>query len=68
MDLEQLPVSALFDVIYVLLAEDTKDAKEHREKLDGLLDSHSAGKPDRATWGRLPQHQRAMRAGATAGG
>lgn len=55
-------------MIYCLLVEDTKEAKEHREKLDALLDSHSGGKPDRATWGRLPHHQRAMRAAEAAAG
>jgi len=41
--------------------EDDKEAKERREKLDATLDSRSVGKPDRATWGKLPAHQRAMR-------
>jgi hypothetical protein len=47
--------------------EDTKEGREHREKLDATLDSQSpSGKPDRATWGKLPEHQRAMRAAMNA--
>lgn len=63
---EELPPSVYFDVIYVLVLEDTKEAKEGREKLDALLDRRSVGKPDRDTWGRLPHQQRAMRAASTA--
>lgn len=68
MDHTTMPAALLLDCVYVLLAEDTKEAKEHREKLDGLLDQRSVGVPDRATWGRLPHQQRAMRAAAAAGG
>jgi hypothetical protein len=66
MNLAELPAPLMFDVIYTLALEDTKEAKEAREKLDALLDRQSGGKPDRATWGRLPHQQRAMRAAATA--
>lgn len=53
--------------MYALAAEDTKEAREHREKMDAALDAQSlGGRPDRATWGRLPAHQRAMQAAATA--
>jgi hypothetical protein len=56
-------------LVYCLLAEDTKEAREHREKLDGILDSHTEdGKPDRATWGRLPHQQRRMKAADAAAG
>jgi hypothetical protein len=68
MDLTDLPPALLFDVVYALVAEDTKEDKEHREKLDELLDRQNVGTPDRATWGRLPHQQRAMRAAATAAG
>jgi hypothetical protein len=63
-----LPAPLLFDVIYALVCEDTREAKEHREKLDELLDRQSIGVPDRATWGRLPHQQRAMAAATTAAG
>lgn len=53
-------------MVYVLALEDSKDAKESREKLDALLDRVSVGVPDRATWGRLPHQQRAMRAASIA--
>lgn len=66
MDLDRVPASLLLDLSYALVAEDTKEAKEHRQKLDDLLDSRSVGTPDRATWGKLPAHQRAMRAASTA--
>jgi hypothetical protein len=68
MALEDLPPALLFDLVYVLVLEDTKEAREHREKLDALLDQQNAGTPDRATWGKLPHQQRAMRAAAQAGG
>lgn len=49
------------------MLEETKESHEHREKLDATLDSQSpAGKPDRETWGKLPAHQRAMRAAMNA--
>lgn len=68
MDLAELPPPVLFDVIYALVLEDNREAREAREKLDGVLDRESVGTPDRATWGRLPHQQRAMAAAATAGG
>lgn len=68
MDLADLPAPVLFDSIYVLVLEDTKEAKEQREKLDGLLDRQAVGTPDRDTWGRLPHQQRAMKAASTAAG
>ena len=67
-DLSALPATALWDVIYCLVLEDSKEAKEQREKLDGILDRDSGGKPDRATWGKLPHQQRAMRAADAAAG
>jgi hypothetical protein len=66
---EDLPATVLLDAVYCLVLEDTKEAKEAREKLDGILDTHSEdGKPDRATWGRLPHQQRRMRAAEEAAG
>ena len=59
--LPDLPATALWDLIYCLVLEDTKEARDHREKIDALLDSQSVGRPDRATWGKLPAHQRAMK-------
>lgn len=47
--------------MYSLVLTDTKEAKEHREKIDATLDSKSVGTPNRETWGKLPAHQRAMR-------
>jgi len=41
--------------------EDDKDQVKRRDELDAKLDSRSAGKPNRETWGKLPAHQRAMR-------
>jgi hypothetical protein len=55
----------MLDVIYSLAAEDTKEAREGRQRLDAELDNYAAqpsGRPDRATWGRLPAQQRAMAA------
>lgn len=52
-------------MIYSLLLEDHKQAAEAREKLDERLDSmRDAGRPDRATWGKLPHQQRQMRRAA----
>jgi hypothetical protein len=68
-DLTGLPATLLMDLVYCMVLEDTKEAKEAREKLDGILDSRSEdGKPDRATWGRLPHQQRRMRAAEEAAG
>lgn len=61
LDLTALPATVLFDLVYCLVLEDDKEARERREKLDDTLASQSAGRPDRATWGKLPAHQRAMR-------
>jgi hypothetical protein len=50
--------------------EETDKRVERREDVDAQLASFgsgSGGKPDRATWGRLPEHQRAMRAAIEAG-
>jgi hypothetical protein len=66
MDLAAMPAATLFDSIYALVCEDTKEAKEHREKLDELLDRSTPAVPDRATWGKLPHQQRAMRAATQA--
>jgi hypothetical protein len=55
----------MLDVIESLALEDTQEALRAREALNAKLDSLAAsptGKPDRATWGRLPAQQRAMRA------
>lgn len=64
------PATLLFDLIYCLLLEETDRRVERREDVDEQLasfGSSSGGKPDRATWGRLPQHQRAMRSAIEAG-
>jgi hypothetical protein len=67
---EELPATVLLDVVYCLVLEDDKDKQGHRERLDGILDSRSGadGKPDRATWGRLPHQQRRMKAASDAAG
>jgi hypothetical protein len=62
-----------FDLIYCLALEDTERHRDRRAELDSQLDRFAfagtaATKPDRATWGKLPQHQRAMRAAQDAGG
>lgn len=52
------------------MLEETERKVERREELDDLLASYSSGsggKPDRATWGKLPSHQRAMRGAIEAG-
>lgn len=68
-DLTGLPATLLMDLVYCMVLEDTKEAKEAREKLDGILTSHTEdGKPDRATWGRLPHQQKRMRAAEEAAG
>jgi hypothetical protein len=52
----------MFDVIYCLLLKEDKDRAERREEFDAKLSSMtSGGVPDRATWGKLPAHQAAMR-------
>jgi hypothetical protein len=63
----------MMDVIYSLVLEDTKEAAEARQRLDAHLlskvvsNAHD-GKPDRATWGKLPHQQAAMKAATTAAG
>jgi hypothetical protein len=63
----------MLDVIYSLVLEDTKEAVEARQRLDAHLlskvvsNTHD-GKPDRATWGKLPHQQAAMKAAQTAAG
>jgi hypothetical protein len=55
-------------VIYSLAVEDTKEAAQARDKLTERLDSMGVGgRPDRATWGLLPSHQRQMRKAAELG-
>jgi hypothetical protein len=70
----------MLDVIYSLLVEElsigaqnAKDRIRVRSEVDAKLNSlvlgrGADGKPDRATWGRLPHQQAAMRAGMTAAG
>lgn len=67
-DLLALPATRMLDVIYCLALEDSKEAAERRQALDAALDNaaNRSGKPDRATWGRLPAQQRAMRAASVA--
>jgi hypothetical protein len=53
--------------------EETQEQIERREELDGQLarfvgSTVRGGRPDRATWGRTPAQQRAMRAAIAAGG
>lgn len=72
-DLLELPATLLFDVIYSLVLEDTRENAQHRNTLDAHLASvvvrtDATGKPDRATWGRLPHQQEAMRAAQSAAG
>lgn len=62
----------MLDVIYSLLLEETKETRDHRKRLDDELAAQAArtvtGTPDRATWGRLPHQQAAMKAAQTAAG
>lgn len=72
-DLLELPATLMLDVIYSLVLEETKDNRENRARLDAHLLSlvmgrTPDGKPDRATWGRLPHQQAAMRAAQGAAG
>lgn len=71
-DLLTLPATLMLDVIYSLVLEETKETHEARRRLDDHLTTVAArnvvGKPDRATWGKLPHQQAAMRAGMTAAG
>lgn len=61
-DLLGLPASLAFDVLYCLALEEDKEKVERRQDLDAKLDSVGAGAPDRETWGKLPSHQRQMKA------
>jgi hypothetical protein len=58
--------------MYCLMLEETQRKADRRTEVDALLDSYTSsnagGAPDRATWGKLPHHQRAMRAATEAGG
>jgi hypothetical protein len=70
-DLLHLPATLMLHVIYSLMLEQTQELVEARERLDAKLNSlvvgrGSDGKPDRATWGKLPHQQAAMRAGMDA--
>jgi hypothetical protein len=72
-DLLTLPASLMLNVVYSLVVEDTKEAQDTRDRLDNHLNSlvirtGARGKPDRATWGRLPHQQAAMKAAQTAAG
>lgn len=72
-DLRTLPPTLMLDVVYSLALEETKEGVEHRSNLDNQLAALAAGRardgrPDRATWGRLPHQQAAMRAAQAAGG
>lgn len=63
----------MLDVVYSLAVEDTKEAADVRARVDEHLLSRVVsnthdGKPDRATWGKLPHQQAAMRAAQTAAG
>jgi hypothetical protein len=62
----------MLDVIYTLMLEETKEEREARKRLDAELSALTqrtvTGKPDRATWGRLPHQQAAMKAAQTAAG
>jgi hydroxypyruvate isomerase len=63
----------MLDVVYSLAVQDTKEAREARQRLDDhllslVVSNTPAGKPDRATWGRLPHQQAAMKAAQTADG
>jgi hypothetical protein len=53
------PATVLFDVLYCLALEDSKEHADRRAELDGRL--ASTEKPHRETWGRLPHQQEAMR-------
>jgi hypothetical protein len=65
-----VPATLLFDLIYCLMLEETEKRVERRTEVDDLLASYgssSGGKPDRATWGKLAHHQRAMQGAIEAG-
>jgi hypothetical protein len=74
---EELPATLAFDLIYCLLLEESQDTLDRRTELDAQLASFVTAievgdRSDRdrlaATWGKLPAHQRAMRAAQVAGG
>jgi hypothetical protein len=63
----------MLDVIYSLAVQDTREAHDARRRLDDhllslVVGTTPSGKPDRATWGRLPHQQEAMKAAQTAAG
>lgn len=54
----------MLNVLYCLVAEDREHRVKVRQELDRKLASlrlGTGGRPDRATWGELPEHQEAMR-------
>lgn len=72
-DLLSLPATLMLDVIYSLVLEDSKETIEARRRLDEhllskVVSSGHDGKPDRATWGKLPHQQAAMKAATMAAG
>jgi hypothetical protein len=76
-DLESAPATLVFDLIYCLLLDETKERNERREEFDAQLASYvqpievgdrSHRDQLAATWGKLPAHQRAMRRAIDAGG
>jgi hypothetical protein len=72
-DLLDLPATLMLDVIYSLASEETKELIDARRRLDDHLLSlvvarGGDGKPDRATWGKLPHQQAAMKAATMAAG
>jgi hypothetical protein len=72
-DLLSLPATLMLDVIYSLVAQETKEGQDARRRLDDHLLSlvvrtGSQGKPERASWGRLPHQQAAMKAAQSAAG
>lgn len=63
----------MLDVIYSLVLEDTKEGMDARRRLDDhllaqVVSGRHDGRPDRATWGRLPHQQAAMKAAQSAAG
>lgn len=72
LSLDDVPARLLFDLFYCLVLDETRERVDRRQELDSQLASAGAGvtgrKPDRATWGKTPAQQRAMRNAMTAGG
>lgn len=60
----RLPASLLFDLIYCLVIEDSKEDADRRRELEARLESLS--RPARETWGKTPAQQAAMRAAMNA--